>query len=99
MICRDLQLGHVLPCCHGVWRQFNYEGKMTLEGHYEHGKRVGRWRGFYPEGALQYEGSFNELGQGDGEWITYRDDESIESRGTYLDGARVGVWGWWHADG
>lgn len=43
---------------HGVWTQFDEEERKLLEGQYLHGKQVDRWRGFYPNTALKFEGGY-----------------------------------------
>ena len=82
---------------HGIERQYHPDGAPHWVRHFDHGKPVGHWRGWYPDGSRLAE-SFH--GTDETKPMVFWHPNGVESaRGMAIDGRRVGVWKHWYSDG
>lgn len=51
---------------HGVWRQYNEQGTIAIEGAYRRGLQVGLWQVYYGSGKIHEEWSFGIIEDKDG---------------------------------
>ena len=68
------------------WQEFYPDGTLRAEGRYRNGRRVGRWRFYFPNGDLEQTGVFNNRGEHDGEWIWYHPNGQKHIVQTYANG-------------
>jgi len=74
----------------GAWRFFSSRGTPEREGSYLYGKEDGVWTFYHPGGEKASSGRM--VGGGNhGEW-TYWDVDGHESKGTWIQGQKEGVW-------
>lgn len=72
------------PLLHGPWKGFIL-GKLSEEGHYDKGMKVGHWKYYDNAGKIWSEGSYKN-GKKDGVWTTYDTDGSISETATWVEG-------------
>ncbi len=75
----------------GALRQFDPQGKLTMEENYLEGKLEGARKIYTPEGVLIVEEHYN-AGEFDGDYITYDSTGTISGKGQYLEGAMNRAW-------
>ena len=74
---------------HGPWKGFVL-GRLSEEGHYDKGMKVGHWKYYDNAGKLWSEGSYKN-GKKDGVWTTYDTDGLISETATWVDGELEGA--------
>jgi len=81
------------------------EGDWTFDfglyretGSYRGGMRFGKWKSFYQDGTLRFEGEFIDDNM-NGKVTWYWPDGKIRETGTYLNGSRQGDWTFFSEDG
>lgn len=62
------------------------------------GRRIGKWKLFYPEGELRAEGEYVR-GMKEGQWTYFYGNGQKEQKGVYRDDLPVGQWQWFFANG
>jgi uncharacterized protein len=62
------------------------------------GRRVGKWKLFYPDGKERAEGEYI-AGLKDGPWVFYFSNGKMEQQGVYKDDQPTGHWKWFFSDG
>ena len=55
-------------------------------------EKTGNWKGYYENGKLAFEGTYNEKGEQEGKWIHYHPNGEIYMEGFYLNGEESGEW-------
>ena len=81
---------------HGSATYWNEEGEIWKEGSYKYDCPIGPWRFFDDEGNLVSEQTLDE---GNGNWISYHEDGSVEEKGAYLNCMKQGLWTRLHPSG
>ena len=81
-------------------RQEEYFGNGILkkEGHYQFGRKQGKWRSYYSSGNLKKEENFNS-DKLDGEMTTWHQNGKKKEKGIFHNGKREGIFVSWKEDG
>ncbi len=75
----------------GTWEFYYDSGKKEQDGTYYLGRPNGTWRWYYSNGAIRREEDFQQ-GNEEGQYIEYNIDGEVITKGTYIDGAKDGMW-------
>ena len=83
---------------HGVWQKDFPEGGTRYRGTFEHGKEVGTFTFFYPDGKPA---AIKEYGKGIGDCYAtmYHIGGKLFAQGSYVDTFKVGLWNYWDVQG
>jgi antitoxin component YwqK of YwqJK toxin-antitoxin module len=73
-----------------TWKEFYPDGTLKAEGRYRNGNRVGKWQFYFPNGALEQIGHFNNNGEHHGEWTWYYSNGQIHIEQNYEKGLQDG---------
>ncbi len=80
-------------------KEFNESGNVISQGIMdEKGLKNEFWKFYYPNGAVHFEGNFNQS-QRSGQWNFYYPNGKLEQTGNYRDGKTDGLWIWYYLDG
>ncbi len=71
----------------GMWTNWNSNGTLSVEAHYEDGELVGAFRRYDASGVLQSEGNHDRKGRMDGTWTRFWPNGRVRTRWT-MDGGR-----------
>lgn len=77
---------------------FTPEGKPRFAQEWRQKKKHGVWRGYYEDGTLKDESSY-ELGKKHGMWKTFYPSGKPKSEGAYQHDVEHGRWLAWHENG
>jgi len=98
---------------HGSWKMWDQQGKVVLEGQYQHDKREGTWNRWYRPAEVellntqpyrQFQGPYLSQatfknGQLNGRWTIYDSKQAKISEWEFRDGVRHGTSTWWYPTG
>lgn len=73
-------------------------GQYKEIGTYRSGLRNGKWKSYYPDGTLRFEGDFIDDNM-NGFVAWYWPDGKVRESGSYLNGSRQGDWNYFNEDG
>lgn len=73
-------------------------GQYKEIGTYRSGLRNGKWKSYYPDGTLRFEGDFIDDNM-NGFVAWYWADGKVRESGSYLNGSRQGDWNYFNEDG
>lgn len=74
----------------GPWKEYFEDGQLRSEGTYNLGKRVGKWRFYHQNSAIEQEGNYNNQGNAEGLWKWYFDNGNVEREESYRNGLTDG---------
>jgi len=74
----------------GLYRSYA-DGKVTREGNYDKGYRIGEWKRYYPGGQLK-ENAMYDWGKLDGKMTRYWENGKEKSVGRYAENKKTGMW-------
>ncbi|MEZ6017366.1 MAG: toxin-antitoxin system YwqK family antitoxin [Planctomycetota bacterium] len=74
------------------------DGRLALEGEFDHGQRDGEWRSWYPEGAPHLEGQYLD-GRRVGRWKAFHPNGQVMGEGEYRGGFQEGSWTTYYSNG
>lgn len=84
---------------HGPYTLWSPEGKLIVQGQYDHGKLQGQWTWWWPgSGEMQQQGEYQN-GLRQGLWREYAPNGQLGKEGRYLNGKRQGVWSSYNESG
>lgn len=67
----------------GIWTFYHPAEIVRTSGEFKMGVRIGTWKYFYPNGKIWKINNYDSLGKKVGKWITYAEDESIDTLVTF----------------
>lgn len=67
----------------GWWREFHENGRLAKEIFYRHGDPDGPQRTYHENGQLASQGTVDDDGSREGEWILYHPNGQLEAKMTY----------------
>jgi len=74
----------------GPWKEFSADGKISAEGNYVNGVRVGPWKFYYGSGNKFEEGKYDNRGRPIGHWTWYFDDGKVLRESNFHQGLQDG---------
>lgn len=85
----------------GHWVSTNQKGEVIEEGDYLNNKETGVWVQSNGIIDIRHQLSKGEMINGlkNGRWVTYYGNQSIQEIGEYIEGDRIGLWKYFHANG
>ncbi len=70
----------------GPFCYFDEQGNLTSQGFYDHDKKAGKWKTFFPGRSLYFEQTYDRKSQLDGKFTVYYPDGKIKREDTYKQG-------------
>jgi hypothetical protein len=83
---------------HGPRVEWHRNGQVWFSGEYDHGRRTGRWREFWPDGTPRFAGTYKD-DRLDGTEYWYQPDGAVEWVVERRAGERVGMERWYWPNG
>jgi antitoxin component YwqK of YwqJK toxin-antitoxin module len=83
---------------HGPSKMWFENGKLQVEGFYQHDKRSGTFTYWYENGQVAATGEFADDRPND-VWVWWHENGQKAAVGKYRAGALVDDWRWWNEDG
>jgi len=83
---------------HGPWKKDFPEGGTRYEGTFEHGREIGTFTFYYPDGKPA---AIKEYGKGPGDCFAtmYHVGGKLFAQGSYVDTFKLGQWSYWDVKG
>jgi antitoxin component YwqK of YwqJK toxin-antitoxin module len=78
------------PVLHGTYKKYSMQGKIRMEGEYNHGVKVGTWKMYNEHGDLVRQEEYNDEGEPHGKWETWYGHGRLKSEINYKNGMKEG---------